>query len=40
MSGFYEDDIYLIEAEAFNNNLQLNDFSKKNNWVAVETTKN
>ena len=40
MSGFYEDDIYLIEAEASNNNLQLNDFSKKNNWVAGETTKN
>lgn len=39
MSGFYEEDIHLIEAEAFNHNLQLNDFTKKNNWVAVKTTK-
>lgn len=39
MSGFYEEDIHLIEAEAFNHNIQLNDFTKKNNWVAVKTTK-
>lgn len=39
MSGFYEEDIHLIEAEAFNHDLQLNDFTKKNNWVAVKTTK-
>lgn len=39
MSGFYEEDIHLIEAEAFNHNLQLNDFTKKNNWVAVKMTK-
>ena len=39
MSGFYEEDIHLIEAEAFNHNLQLNDFTEKNNWVAVKTTK-
>ena len=40
MSGFYEEDIYLIEAEAFNNNLLLIDFTKKNNWVVVKTIKN
>ena len=39
MSGFYEEDIHLIEAESFNHDLQLNDFTKKNNWVAVKTTK-
>ena len=39
MSGFYKEDIPLIEAEANRNNLKLNYFAEKNNWVAVKTTK-
>ena len=39
MSGFYKEDIPLIEAEANRNNLKLNYFVEKNNWVAVKTTK-
>ncbi len=39
MSGFYKEDIVLIEAEANRNNLKLNYFVEKNNWVAVKTTK-
>ena len=39
MSGFYKEDIPLIEAEANRNNLNLNGFMEKNNWVAVETEK-
>jgi ribosomal protein L11 methyltransferase len=39
MSGFYKEDIVLIEAEANLNNLKLDYFVEKNNWVAVKTTK-
>lgn len=39
MSGFYKEDIALIEAEASRNNLKLDYFVEKNNWVAVKTTK-
>ncbi|MDR1679238.1 MAG: 50S ribosomal protein L11 methyltransferase [Prevotellaceae bacterium] len=40
MSGFYKDDIPVIEARANELGLQLVDFSEKNNWVAVRTIKN
>jgi ribosomal protein L11 methyltransferase len=39
MSGFYKEDIPLIEAEATNNGLKLIYFKEKNNWVAVKTIK-
>ena len=40
MSGFYVQDIPLIEAEANRNGLKLIDYHEKNNWVAVKTVKN
>lgn len=40
MSGFYVQDIPLIEAEANRNGLKLIDYHEKNNWVAVKTIKN
>jgi len=40
MSGFYVQDIPLIEAEANRNGLTLIDYHEKNNWVAVKTVKN
>jgi ribosomal protein L11 methyltransferase len=39
MSGFYVQDIPLIEAEANRNGLKLIDFHEKNKWVAVKTIK-
>lgn len=39
MSGFYKEDIPLIEAEANRNGLKLIDFIEKNNWVVVNTIK-
>ena len=39
MSGFYAQDIPLIEAEANRNGLTLIDYHEKNNWVAVKTVK-
>ena len=39
MSGFYKEDIPLIEAEANRNGLKLISFKEKNNWVAVKTVK-
>jgi ribosomal protein L11 methyltransferase len=39
MSGFYKEDIPLIEAEANRNGLKLIDFKEKNNWVVVKTVK-
>ena len=39
MSGFYKEDIVLIEAEANRNGLKLIDFKSKNNWVVVKTVK-
>jgi len=40
MSGFYVQDIPLIEAEANRLGLKLIDYHEKNNWVAVKTIKN
>lgn len=39
MSGFYKEDIPLIEAEVLNNGLQLLYFREKNNWVVVKCKK-
>lgn len=39
MSGFYKQDIPLIEAEANRNGLVMKNFAEKNNWVAVKTIK-
>ncbi|MDO9154753.1 MAG: 50S ribosomal protein L11 methyltransferase [Paludibacter sp.] len=39
MSGFYKEDIPVIEAEANCNSLKLMGFKEKNNWVVVETEK-
>jgi len=39
MSGFYVQDIPLIEAEATKNGLELIDFHEKNNWAVVKTVK-
>ncbi len=39
MSGFYVEDIPLIEAEANLNGLKLIEYSEKNNWVVVKTVK-
>ena len=39
MSGFYKEDIPLIEAEANRNSLKLISFNEKNNWVVVKTVK-
>lgn len=39
MSGFYREDIPLIEAEANRNGLRMVDFEEKNNWVVVKTVK-
>lgn len=37
MSGFYKEDIDLIEKESVRNGLILTDYKEKNNWVAVRT---
>ena len=39
MSGFYTQDIPLIEAEANRNGLKLISYQEKNNWVVVKTVK-
>ncbi|MHB9141914.1 MAG: 50S ribosomal protein L11 methyltransferase [Paludibacter sp.] len=39
MSGFYVEDIPLIEAEANKNGLKLLEYKEKNNWVVVKTVK-
>jgi len=39
MSGFYVEDIPLIEAEAIRNGLKLTYYKEKNNWVVVKTVK-
>ena len=39
MSGFYVEDIPLIEAEAIRNGLKLIYYKEKNNWVVVKTVK-
>ena len=39
LSGFYVEDIPLIEAEAKKHGLQLMNFKEKNNWALVKTIK-
>lgn len=39
MSGFYTEDIPLIEKEANKYHLSLKSYKEKNNWVVVETVK-
>jgi ribosomal protein L11 methyltransferase len=39
MSGFYREDIPLIEAEANQLGLEMQYFNEKNKWVAVKTVK-
>jgi ribosomal protein L11 methyltransferase len=39
MSGFYKEDIPVIENEANKNGLKLDYFREKNNWVVVKTKK-
>ena len=39
MSGFYREDIPIIEAEATKNGLRLIEYHEKNNWVVVRTLK-
>lgn len=39
MSGFYKDDVPVIEAEANRNNLTLKYFREKNNWVVVKVVR-
>lgn len=39
MSGFYSEDVALIEAEANKNGLELVSTKLKNNWAAVKTVK-
>lgn len=39
MSGFYKEDIPLIEAEANRLGFELKGFTEKNKWVAVKTVK-
>lgn len=39
MSGFYKEDIPVIEAKANELGLKLESFIEKNNWVAVKTVK-
>ncbi len=39
MSGFYKEDIPVIEAEANQHDLKLEYYREKNNWVVVKTIK-
>jgi ribosomal protein L11 methyltransferase len=39
MSGFYVEDIPLIEAEANRNGLVLVSYTEKNKWAVVKTVK-
>jgi len=39
MSGFYKNDIPVIETEAANNGLKLEYFHEKNNWIVLKTVK-
>jgi ribosomal protein L11 methyltransferase len=39
MSGFYVEDIPLIEAEANKNGLKLIGYKEKNKWAVVKTVK-
>jgi len=37
MSGFYKEDMEMIQKESVRNGLILTDYKEKNNWVAVRT---
>ena len=39
MSGFYKEDIAVIEQEANKQGLQMEYFKEKNNWVTVKCIK-
>lgn len=39
LSGFYEEDIPIIEAECAKHNLRLTDVLKRNDWVALKFKK-
>ena len=39
MSGFYKEDIPVIEAECSRNQLIISSYTEKNNWVAVKAQK-
>jgi ribosomal protein L11 methyltransferase len=39
LSGFYQEDISIIDAEASKYNLKLETFIEKNNWVALKFNK-
>ena len=39
MSGFYKEDIPVIEAECSRNQLIISSYTEKNNWVAVKVQK-
>ena len=39
LSGFYEEDIPIIDAEASKYELKLQEYKKRNNWVAVRYVK-
>jgi len=39
LSGFYKEDIPLIEKEAVKHNLKFDSFIERNNWVAVKFSK-
>lgn len=40
MSGFYKEDMPVIEAECKKNGLNILSYTEKNNWVAVKARKN
>jgi len=39
LSGFYEEDIPIIDAEVSKYNLKLEKFIQRNNWVALKYNK-
>ena len=39
LSGFYQEDISIIDVEASKYNLKLETFIEKNNWVALKFNK-
>jgi ribosomal protein L11 methyltransferase len=39
LSGFYEEDIPIIDAEVSKYNLKLETFIQRNNWVALKYDK-
>ncbi|WP_346881442.1 50S ribosomal protein L11 methyltransferase [uncultured Algibacter sp.] len=39
LSGFYKEDIPIIESECVSNNIELQSLEKRNNWVALKLKK-